>query len=201
VSASMLTTREQYAVLALMAIGREANNHELMAVAGLEITGDVRRSLNAANLVVSRRDGRGYVHELSDEGWEWCESALSADRPARANHQTAVLFAILDGLGRYLATNVVPVSAVFQPDVEAWIRAVYARSAATPAAWVRLVTVRDALHGVSRDMLDDALDRMVDQPDVHLRAETDEGLLTDDDRKAAVKIGGETLHLLRIGSA
>jgi hypothetical protein len=80
-----------------------------------------------------------------------------------------------------LASNVVPVSAVFQPDTESWIRAAYACAATKPAAWARLATIRDSLDGVPREVLDDALDRMADEPGVHLTAEADEDALTADD--------------------
>jgi hypothetical protein len=119
-------------------------------------------------------------------------------RPAEGSSPApAVLYAVLDGLGRYLAGNVVPVAAVFQPDVETWIRAAYARAATRPAAWVRVVTIRDSLDGIPREVLDDTLDRMVDRPDVRLMTEPD--VLTDDDPRAAVDIGGEKLHLWQIG--
>jgi hypothetical protein len=55
------------------------------------------------------------------------------------------------------------------------------------------------LEDVSRDAVDAELDRMVEQPDVQLMAELHQRSLTDEDRKAAVDIGDEPRHLLRIG--
>jgi hypothetical protein len=42
---------------------------------------------------------------------------------------------------------------------------------------------------------------MIEQPNVQLMAELNQRSLTDEDHKAAVDIGGESRHLLRIGVA
>jgi hypothetical protein len=42
---------------------------------------------------------------------------------------------------------------------------------------------------------------MIEQPDVHLMAELNQRSLTEDDRNAAVEIGGQPRHLLKIGVA
>ena len=42
---------------------------------------------------------------------------------------------------------------------------------------------------------------MIEQPDVQLTAQLNQRLLTDQDREAAVVIGGEPRHVLRIGPA
>jgi hypothetical protein len=55
------------------------------------------------------------------------------------------------------------------------------------------------LEDVPRDTLDAELDRMIEQPDVQLMAELNQRSLTTADRQAAVDIGGEPRHLLRIG--
>ena len=42
---------------------------------------------------------------------------------------------------------------------------------------------------------------MIEQPDVQLMGELNQRTLSDEDRRAAVDIGGEPRHLLRIGPA
>jgi hypothetical protein len=64
---------------------------------------------------------------------------------------------------------------------------------------VRLGAVRDEVDGrLSRKDLDAELIRMADQPGVHLRAVVNQQTLTDADREAAVRLGGEDRHNLQI---
>jgi hypothetical protein len=70
-----------------------------------------------------------------------------------------------------------------------------------PVSWVRLSVVRPWLEDVPPDVVDAELDRMIEEHDVHLEAALDQRSLTDDDWNAAVEIGGERRHQLKIGTA
>ena len=71
----------------------------------------------------------------------------------------------------------------------------------TPGSWVRLSALRPWLGDLPRGTLDAELDRMIEQNDVQLMGELNQRTLSDEDRRAAVDIGGEPRHLLRIGPA
>jgi hypothetical protein len=124
---------------------------------------------------------------------------MSAGRPTGTKFPAGPLYAVLDGLGTYLARTEQELEDLFQPDAESWIRSVYDElTVRRKGQYVRLVDVRKWLD----DNVDLAaeLDRMVEQPDVHLKAELDQRKLTTEDERAAVLIGNEPRHLLKIAS-
>jgi hypothetical protein len=65
-------------------------------------------------------------------------------------------------------------------------------------SWVSIEAVRAKLGGLPRADVDRALDRMIASPDVRLQAELNQKTLTDAQRAAAVDIGGEDRHIIRI---
>jgi hypothetical protein len=202
--ATGLTLKDQAALFALMVVARPATNRELWEVAGLTIDTAVRRSVNAdVARIHTRKRGAVNTHALTAAGLSWCEAALAVGRPDGARFPAGVLYAVLGGLGQYLERTGTKITQLFEPDLEEWIRAVYAELTVRrqPGSWVKLSAVRPWLEDAARDDVDGVLDLMVDQPDVHLMAELNQRVLTDDDRRAAVEIGGEPRHLLRIGPA
>ncbi|GAB3441026.1 hypothetical protein [Actinophytocola sediminis] len=198
-----LTVRNQASLFALMVVARPVTNRELRELTGLEISAQVRRQVNRdEELLVTAKQGATYTHRLTSEGRNWCESALVAGRPDRAKFPAGVLYAVLDSVGQYLARSGTKFGDFFQPDLENWIRAVYSElTVRRPGSWVRLSALRPWLEDVPRDVVDAELDRMIEEPDVHLEAALDQASLTDDDWAAAVKIGGEPRHKLKIGAA
>jgi hypothetical protein len=198
-----LSVRVQASLFALMAVGRPVTNRELRDVAGLEITADVRRQANRdVELVVTKKRGTVNTHGLTPGGRSWCESALVAGRPDGSKFPAGVLYAVLDSAGQYLARSGTKFGVFFQPDIENWIRAVYIELTVrrAPGSWIKLSALRPWLEDVPRDVVDAELDRMIEQPDVQLIAELNQSSLTEDDRNAAVEIGGEHRHLLKIGA-
>lgn len=194
-SVDQLTTRERVTLLALMAEAREVTNTELQAAAGVRLDGEARRRLNDRKLVTSTRPGRSFVHELTDDGWAWCRAELAASRPAGPG--AGVLYAMLAGMDRYLDRAGLQLSDVFRPDVERQIRGAYARLA-KPGVWVGLGALREALPGAARDEVDVELERMAGTPGVHVQAEPNQKALTEADRAAAVRFGGDDRHMLMI---
>lgn len=63
---------------------------------------------------------------------------------------------------------------------------------------VSLTTLRRSLAHYPRDLVDAALYQLADQDDVLLWAEADQKRLTDQDRDAALVLGGTARHLLLI---
>ncbi|MCO1653973.1 hypothetical protein [Pseudonocardia humida] len=197
-SDDQLPAQDRLALFALMAAAREVTNAELKQFAGVELTGAPRRRLNELKLVDTRKDGRSFRHVLTDRGWRRCQDELAAPRPPRAGSYGGVLFALLDGLRRYTERSGPRLGEIFQPDVEAMIRGAYRALADADAAPVRLSALRARLTDVEDKAVDAELTRMADLPGVHLREEANQQLLTDDDRRAALRLGGLDRHNLQI---
>jgi hypothetical protein len=198
VSDDQLAPQERLALLALMAMARKVTNAELKAETGVELSGSRRRRLNELKLVTSEKLGRSYVHELTDAGWARCEEGLSSPRPERAGSYGGVLHGLLASLHRTIERGGPRLFELFKPDAELLIRKAYEDLADGPAAPVRLSALRAEIEDVSREDLDVELIRMADQPGVHLRAVVNQQTLTDADRAAAVRLGGEDRHNLQI---
>lgn len=199
-----LTVRDQVSLFALMVVGRPVTNRELKELAGLGITAEVRRRVNETGTrIATTKRGTVHTHQLTSEGRRWCEAALTVGRPDGSKFPAGAMYALLDGVGQYLARSGTSFDDVFRPDVESWIRAIYAELTVRkgPGTAVLLSRVRPWLEGLSRETVDAVLDEMIEDPDVRLEAELPQRLLTDEDRDAAVDIAGERRHLLRIGEA
>ncbi len=191
-----LTVRERATLLVLLAEGRVLTNADLRVVAGFTLDGEPRRRLNERKLVTSRKVGRTYAHELTDDGAAWCTAELTSDRPQRAGYLGGALYSLLRGLGR-LAT---PLAEIFpaQNDVEEEIRAAYVRLRPSAGSWVGLAALRTELAGVPREVLDDALERLASTDGVHVQAEPNQQALTTADRAAAAHFGGDDRHMIMI---
>lgn len=84
--------------------------------------------------------------------------------------------------------------------IEERIRAAYARLARKPGAWVSLTELRPLLGEVDRDEVDETLRRMNRLSDVNLVPESNQKVLSPQDREAAVLIGDQDKHLISIGA-
>jgi hypothetical protein len=85
-------------------------------------------------------------------------------------------------------------------NIETAIRTAYAKIATrTDNPYVGLAALRAHLDpGIAREDVDQALDQMIERPDVHLTAELNQRLLTDADHAAAVDIADEPRHVLYV---
>lgn len=193
-----LTLRECAALLVLMAEARVLTNAELKAVAGFTLDGAPRRHLNELGYVTSTMVNRAYEHDLTDAGAVRCAAELSGPRPARSGYAGGALYAVLAGLRRHLDHTGHSLPEVFRPNVAAQVEAVYTRLTRGRGGTVRLAEVRERLDGVPRQDVDRALHGMARREDVHIRAEADQKTLTEQDRDAAVVLGGVPRHLLMI---
>jgi hypothetical protein len=193
-----LTLKERCVLLVLMAEAREMTNADLHAVAGLRLDGKDRIHLNELGLVTSEQVGRPFVHELTDKGALRCVEELSGERPARSGSAAGALYAILKGLRRHLDDTGHTLPEIFKPDVPGQVEAAYADITGGTGESIRLAVLRERLAGVPKGDVDRALELLARRADVHVRAETDQKTLTDDDRKAAVVLGGTPRHRLTI---
>jgi hypothetical protein len=204
-----LGVKQRAVMITLMGEGRPLSNTEMAEAHGLVLDGRDRRRLNELGYVESTRDGgrAPFVHELTDAGWQWCRTELTAGRPRSSREESLgkALYAVLSGLARYLdhvgkgpadVFHVVPAE-----PLEDRIRAVYHDLAAEPGDNVSLAEVRRHLDGVPRAEVDAALLRLNLARDVTLAPQEDNRLLTGPDRDAALDLGTQPMHLLAIESS
>jgi len=194
-----LSLSERCVLLVLMAEAREMTNADLHAVAGLKLDGRNRIHLNELKLVESVQVGRPYVHTLTDKGALWCVDELSSARPTRSGPAGGALYAILGGLRRHLDDTGHTLPEIFKADVQSQVEAAYADIIGdNTGESVRLAVLRERLAGVPKDEVDRALELLARRADVHIRAESDQKTLTDEDHEAAVVLGGTPRHQLMI---
>lgn len=200
-----LSVKERAVLFTLMAEAREIANNELAERAGFRLDGKERRKLNDLKLVDSRLVGRGYLHELTDAGWRWCATELSAGPRGKATSMEGALYAVLGGLARYLDHFEQSLAEVFEQrgpskpvDIDEIITSAYLRLADEPGKFVKLRELRAQLSDVPREELDAALERLYRAQQVNLVPQSNQQALTEADRAAVVRIGGEAKHMISI---
>ncbi|GAA1028411.1 MULTISPECIES: hypothetical protein [Amycolatopsis] len=201
-----LSHKQSAAMIALMVHGREMSNPELRRDAGFALDGRDRLKLNE-RYVSSRKSGRAFVHQLTDDGWEWCEEelgALSPPQPVRST-LTVVAYRALHGFFEYLRLHRVSLKEVFAgsdapqaADLEELIRTAYRKLARSPRDWVGLADLRPLLGDAAVAEVDAVLKQLSRTGQAHLVPESNRKALTAEDKEAAVRIGGEDNHLLSI---
>jgi hypothetical protein len=221
VSPDDLTVRQRAVLFALLGEARQVANPELEQLIGVRLDGAERRDLNDRRLVESTRAGRAFAHELSDAGWRWCAKELAA-APAgrgssleRAHHRVFAVFArYLDAAGLSLADIVRTEAAeaeaeaeagagagaagAAEADLTACIEAGYRSLAASSGEFVSLRELRLRLPGRPRPDVDAALAALFTAQRINLIPQSNQRALSDADRDAALRIGGECKHLISI---
>ena len=216
-----LTVRQRAVLFALLGEARQVANPELEQLIGVRLDGAERRDLNDRRLVESTRAGRAFAHELSDAGWRWCAQELSAASARRgsslerAHYRVFAVFArYLDAAGLSLADIVRPdpngnhsdnanptgdpTATATADDLTASIEAAYHSLAPGLGAFVSLRDLRLRLPGRPRPDVDAALAALFTAQRVNLIPQSDQRALSDADRDAGVRIGGEHKHLIAI---
>jgi hypothetical protein len=209
VSPDDLTVRQRAVLFALLGEARQVANPELEQLIGVRLDGAERRDLNDRRLVESTRAGRAFAHELSDAGWRWCAKELAA-APAgrgssleRAHYRVFAVFArYLDAAGLSLADIVRPEAQAearaAEADLTACIEAGYRSLAASSGEFVSLRELRLRLPGRPRPDVDAALAALFTAQRINLIPQSDQRAMSDADRDAGVRIGGEHKHLISI---
>lgn len=203
-----LSHKQSAAMIALMVHGQEMSNPELREAAGFSLDGRDRLKLNE-KYVSSRKSGRAFVHQLTDDGWHWCEEELAARNPPEPVRSTltVVAYLALHGFFEYLRLHNVRLKDVFTGgegnapqavNLEERIRTAYRKLARSPRDWVGLADLRPLLGGAAVAEVDAVLKQLSRTGQAHLVPESNRKALTDEDKEAAVRIGGEDNHLLSI---
>jgi hypothetical protein len=200
---------ERAILLTLMAEARAVSNPELNELVGTTLDGRSRRKLNDAKLVSSEKEGRAYVHELTEQGWHWCAQELaSMYRPSGTTIGRAA-YVVLAGLHRYLERSDLKPADVFgtsgrgpapilDVDIEDRLRAAYRKLAKEPRDWVSLSDLRPLLGDAPRAAVDEALRELSRSRRANLVRQANQKILSPADRAAAVRIGTDDCHLISI---
>ncbi|SDZ31943.1 hypothetical protein SAMN05421504_112170 [Amycolatopsis xylanica] len=206
---SDLTLPERSALLALMAMIRDASNADLTSEMGIKIEKGVREHLVELGYIKAWQVGRyrAWMHELTDAGWRRCGDELGSITPQGAPKATRLQYALTRRFAAFLMRSDLRVADIFvlddKPtapavDLADRIRTAYAELATTPGAWVSLARLRPAFADVPRSDLDATLLQLALEPKVRLNPEFNQKTLTAEDRAAALRTGGEDVHLLSI---
>lgn len=210
-----LGIKQRAALLALMAAAKDLSNNELRDITGFSLTGKPRQQLNDEKLLETNTTKVPHVHSLTEQGWAWCTKELSADVPKGAGSAGGALYAVLAGLNRYLSRTNLKLADVFQAaqekavvaekppvvdpaEVEGLIRRAYKKLRKEPRAWVSLTALRPLLVGLSKDEVDAALYRMNRTKGVNIIPQSNQKVLSAEDRNAMIRIGNEDKLLLSI---
>jgi hypothetical protein len=196
-----LDARQQMILFALAVVARPATNSELWELAGVRLESkDLKVLRKTAYLDIVKR-GAVNVYGLTETGLGWCADAMADGRPEGTRFPAGVLYAVLNGLGTFLGRTETALEDVFTADLESWIRSVHhelVKNRRSGNRDVLLSKIRPWLVNVPQGAVDAELDRMITRSDVFLEAALKPSTLKEEDHKAAVTIGGEPRHLLRI---
>ncbi|WP_229812037.1 hypothetical protein [Streptosporangium pseudovulgare] len=90
-------------LVVLMAETDGISNPELKERYGLKLDGGSRTKLNGLKLVESRKQGRAFVHTLTDAGWARMAEMIETGIPVPSGSAGAMSRALLAGLRRFLS--------------------------------------------------------------------------------------------------
>jgi hypothetical protein len=191
---------ERAALFVLLVEDRDMPNPELTNDHGVDLRAPGRERLNAAGLLRSWRDGRRYVHRITDKGRRWCETELTGlEPPPRTGPLVRFAFDLVRRVVAHLQQRGTSLVDVIRPgDLETMIREAYQELSVKPRDWVRLAKLRPRLDGAGKAEVDEVLLRMIRTGTVHLAPDSDGKTLTDLDRDAAIRVGDEDKHLVAI---
>lgn len=214
-----LSQRALASLIVLMATARELTNPELRELTGFDLTGADRLRLNDLGLVESRKKGRPFAHELTAQGWHAVRELLASERPPRAGAFGGALYTLMAALGtgldhqglspaEFFGPHPVRRAAVQPPasapadsaEIESAIRKAYSGLAEHSGDWVGLAPLRARLGAFDRTDVDEALRGLAMQPGVHVIPVANLKSLTQEDREAALWLGGEDNHAIAIES-
>ncbi|MEV4051441.1 hypothetical protein AB0J55_09655 [Amycolatopsis sp. NPDC049688] len=197
------------ALLVLMTLGDAVPNSRIREEFGLVIEKSTREELfDCGYIKVTPGPRRSRLHELTEDGWKACREELRAEAPAKAPPAYRLLYPVLNLFERHLTTTKATLAdvvltasdaaaAVSDAEADAAVRSAYDTLAEEPGAPVSLVRLRGELE-LPREIVDGALLRLDLLPGVRLTAEVNQKSLSEEKRKAAIRVGNQDKHLLAI---
>jgi len=195
---------ERAALVVLATEGGSIRASELNEKLGTPLARKQRDSLVEAGLIESERAHRTYRLTMTQKGWQHLDGAIAEDaQPRTSKVGGAALLALVGALSRRgirlsdLLGTATPPPPPAEP-LEERIEATYRRLAPGPSDWVPLRDLRSALTDVARAALDDTIRQMRRDKRLTLTLEDDQSALTKADRDAALRIGPDDMHYLRM---
>lgn len=203
--------RERAVMIALAALGGECSNAVLKKkeTFNLNLGKQSREKLESDGLINSRKEKGSFTNALTAKGWKWVEDEMGSPLPPNAGSAGGALYALLaglkpaaqraGGLKALLASEVgTPPTPPVEGDLKAQIRSAYRALAKRPQDWVMLRDLRPHLGHAAKSEVDTALQRMLLDQEIDLTLIEDRASITSADRAAAVSIGANEMHLLRL---
>jgi hypothetical protein len=193
-------SHEQATMLVLLFARQEVPNPDLKKKYGITFPATSRDKLKNAGLIESRKDGARWVHKITDEGIAWCATELAkVETPQRSGPLAKMVFELTRNLPLYLRWQDIDFAEVLgQGSLEGLIRNAYRDLSVKRQDWVQLARLRPEIDDIGRDEVDGVLLRMIKTGRVHLAPDSNRKALTEEDHRAAVRIGGEENHLVAI---
>ncbi|WP_156754419.1 hypothetical protein [Actinokineospora pegani] len=208
-----LLPADRQVLLVLMHLKREVSNTEIKERFGFTVPKSVRDRLRERGLIQVRRERERsgpYFHELTDPGWRQGAFEAAAGPPKGAERSHRIESTVLADYAGFLERSGIKVAEVYAAatnntatdDTAAGttlvdkLRAAYAELA-EPGEYVDLAALRAAVGGDHAEV-DRALLDLDDQAGVSLIPEANRKSLTDAQRAASLRVGGEDKHLLAI---
>lgn len=206
---SQLKPAEARALVVLMThAGGPLRNAELMEL-GAGLKSEHHRHLTELGLITVTKVGQANAFELTEDGWQALREPHASDPAVGAGRFILGLLRALQlGLDRRRISHgeffepgadVVPPQRIGDDEVQAQIRAAYARLPKAPGGWVGLADLREELADLSRATVDKALRKLARQADVRIVPVDNRKALTDRDRRAALRIGEDDVNVIAMG--
>jgi hypothetical protein len=192
-------TSAKSALMVVMLANREVPNTELKNTHKITLLPKDRDAVNRDKLLESSKEGRRYIHKITDKGIDWCMTHLvESELPTRVGPQARVNQELLRRMVPFLRDRGLLAEAIRSRGLEELIRQVYLELGDGYQDWVRLAKVRPQLDGADRGDVDETLLKMVKTGAAHLVPDSNRKVLTEEDHAAAIRIGGEDKHLMAI---
>ena len=214
--AADLSTSARQALIALMVSVEKAANPDLRKNYRINIDKATREELEKAKLIHWEKGPRNaIIHELTERGWARARQEFRTPPPEKVSGAWLLHYATLRHLDSLMSRGDYQLADVYSaPDpgpvtddettqvpVEDRIREAYADVAKGPGELVPLVHIRGRLADLARSEQDQILRDLDQRREIYLEADPARNELPPDALKAAIRIGGEDLHLIRIGRA
>lgn len=200
-----LTSAEYAYLIILRAEDREISNTEMDELYGVRLKSPEYAKLNADGYIVSRTRPSPYRHVITDKGIKALAEPLTLEQgrvpvgERRSANERELRWAAVLAQQKLLLRSPGRTGGARPVDLAGRVRAAYLELADPPGAWIALAGLRALLADVPKGELDQALERMLDSPEVQLEPEPFGHRIGPAERAAAVHIGGEDRHKLAIG--
>jgi hypothetical protein len=219
-----LTAVQRYVLLTLM-INADPMPYKIFSNS---LKADKRQELVRDGLLEAEKTTKGIMLELTQKGHDRAFDELGGEAPARSGTPGIALYTslrfireLVDRTGtrprdlfQFRLAGPLPTSSpaalgedtrsgdvgedTRRADLDERIRKAYAVVVQQPGDYIMLAQLREALPDVSRSDLDAALIQLNRSPDVNVVPESNQKVLTEAERAAAVSIGNQLKHLIAI---